>query len=60
MSPAVEALLAQAAPPVVEAIEGLVLALLHRKDALTAAEWHLTKAAHELASEKVLDAEGVL
>lgn len=60
MSPAVERALEDAAPTVLEAIEGLILALLHRQDALTAAEWHLTKAAHDLASEKVLEAEGML
>lgn len=60
MSPAIEAALAAAAPEIVRTIEDIILAILHRDDPLTAAEWHLRKAAHDLAVEKVLTAEKVL
>lgn len=60
VSPALVEAIELAGPIVEHAIEKLVLDLLARRDPRSAVEWHASVAAHSLATEKALDAEGVL
>lgn len=60
MSPALLEAIVAAGPIAERAVEGLVLDLLARRDPRSAIEWHASIAAHSLATEKALEAEGVL